>query len=125
MANKLRNADEVDKQHLARRVFFAWVGQVAAGASLAGIGLGFVNPATALADSKASRLADTSLRPDCNPCPSPGTFCCRSCVTDSNCQPGGHLALTYDFNGGCVIPPQQCPTYVACSRCVSSCPTNC
>lgn len=126
MLNEHNDLEQEHEQFHSRRRFFAWAGQIAAGVSLAGIGLGLTDPLKALAATKPqSAMTHKRVRPDCYPCPDPGTFCCRSCFTDSHCQPGGHTALTYDYNGGCVSNPSDCPTYIACSRCVSSCPTNC
>ena len=125
MASNFNDREQKREQVQARRRFLTWAGQIAAGISLAGIGLSGANTMNALAASRSANAANQQLRPDCIPCPSYGTFCCRSCFTDSNCQPGGHTALTYYYSGGCVPPGQLCPTHVGCSRCVSSCPTNC
>jgi hypothetical protein len=123
MASQHDNGRQEHKTLYTRRNYITWLGQIVAGISLAGIGLGLngVHPINAL----AATTGNTPAVPDCIQCPSYGTFCCRSCNTDSNCQPGGHIAITYYYKGGCVAPGQECPTYAGCTNCVSSCPTNC
>lgn len=124
MANRLDNGGQEREPGRSRRVFLTWVGQVAAGISLAGIGLGLTNPSSVFAEGNVAFATDKPAVPDCIQCPPAGTFCCRSCDKDSNCQPGGYAAITYNYTGGC-IPSGECPTTEACFRCVSSCPTNC
>lgn len=44
MLNRPEDTSQIYEVTGSRRTFFTWIGQVAAGASLVGIGLGLVNP---------------------------------------------------------------------------------
>ncbi len=110
MANTPERFDENIEQPRSRRGFLTWVGQVAAGVSIAGIGLGLVKPLEAFA------------APDCNPC----TGCKILCEAyNTACCPGSHPILMQVQNiTGCV--PPGCvyhPAYFACSTTYGICPS--
>lgn len=128
MTKKLENATQQREQTQSRRSFFTWAGQVAAGVSVAGIGLGLANPMDTLAASlsKPANAQHSRNTPDCLACPSAGTYCCSSCNVDANC-PQGHNFIKYNYAGGCYYPGHPCVTYIACATCSSQgCPgANC
>jgi hypothetical protein len=99
-----------------RRKLITWAGQIAAGASLAAIGLGIGKPLTALA---------SSAEPKCTPCPSKGT-CAEVTYCSGNPPCNEHLrynkTVTY-YLGGC-ITHGQCPTNT-CSGCAGGCDCTC
>jgi len=119
MASKHDTGKQEGKQQFSRRRYLAWVGQVAAGLSLAGIGLGInaANPKPAFA------AADTPEIRNCVYCPPYGTYCCDSCTYQTNCYQKYQYSKFY-YTGQCV--GYNCLTYVGCSVCTSSgCPTKC
>lgn len=99
------NIKQQFEESQSRRRFVKWVGQIAAGASLATLGLGITNPLNALAASKKQAI------PDCFQCPCDG---CTGivCMTNTACYPHGNCGrFIVTYKGGCVNPPAQCPTY--------------
>jgi hypothetical protein len=122
MASRDDLENKKDILQLSRRRAFVWAGQVAAGLSLAGAGLGFLGarPLPAMAANQAGQAAAGSVKPDCVPCPPYGTLYSQSCELDSNCIPGPYIFVAHYYSGGCVPAGQRCPTYV-CAKCVSSC----
>lgn len=90
------------KQPQSRRRFITWAGEIVAGVSLAGIGIGLLNPKAALAE------------PECYPCPTCCTFI--SCQKYGGCQADTPYRATYHVQYGCVGIGQQCPytVYEAC-----------
>ncbi len=119
MASKSDTGKQGDKQLFSRRRYLTWAGQVAAGLSLVGIGLG-INAANA---TNAFAATNKPADPECVHCPSYGTYCCSSCVYESNCFQKYQYSKYY-YTGGCV--GNSCTTYVGCSSCTSQgCPGGC
>ena len=95
----------------SRRHFVKWVGQIAAGASLATIGLGITNPLDVLAANKKATI------PNCYQCPCNG---CQDVVCYFSVSCRGNCAreiLTYQ--GGCVGSPSECPVTIQQAGCCS------
>lgn len=90
MADLSEQVKQGPEQLHSRRRFFNWVGQVVAGVSLAGIGIGLTSPAYA-----------KSVEPECT------QFCnyCKvtSCQLNANCVHQGHGSyfITYNYQSGC------------------------
>jgi len=77
------------EQSQSRRGFLGWLKKVAAGASLAVVGLSLANPRNVLAES------------DCTPC----TGCSSSCNYDKNhCGDTYPWLLSWTFYSGCTPP---------------------
>lgn len=112
MAKIPENLGKELEQSRSRRGFFNWIGQVVAGASLAGIGLGLAKPLTALA------------APDCTPC----TGCnIISSYVDHACCPNTNYQwyTKYQALTGCIYPGQHCyvnPAVYGCATYQNSCP---
>lgn len=109
MADHLHSKKPNAESKLSRRGVFKWAGEVVAGVSLVGIGLGLENPLNALAASKSSHPAGKHVHPDCYPCP------CNGCA-DTTCLPYNGCKSKqgfYDvvYEGGCVNPPNLCPAH--------------
>lgn len=104
MAN-LSNSSEPSQP---RRKFFIWIGQLAAGFSLAGLGLDLLNPKVVQAD------------PECTPCSGCSVVSCTYSGTCRVHDPSTPYEVGYRLYQGCTPPPctlsQQ--TYYECS---SSC----
>lgn len=111
MANTPERFDENIEQPRSRRGFLTWVGQVAAGVSIAGIGLGLVKPLEAFA------------APECNPC----TGCRILCQEDriACCPEGYPIFMKIQSISGCVPPGcvYSNPFY-ACSTTLNICPSQ-
>ena len=93
----------------SRRSLFKWMGQVAAGASLAALGLGLANTKSALA------------QPNCIPCEGCVVV---SCTVNGACRannPSTPLLITYQVYQGCVPVGQSCPLSSKLFECNSSC----
>jgi hypothetical protein len=119
MASKHDTRKQEGKQQFSRRRYLKWVGQVAAGFSLAGIGFG-INAANS---SNAFAATDIPAIPNCVYCPPYGTYCCDSCASQPNCY-GGYQYSKFYYTGACV--GYHCLTYVGCSVCTSqNCPQKC
>ncbi len=113
MINKPKENGLDLEQVRSRRSVFKWIGQVAAGASLAGIGLGLANPLNALAASKGTDM------PRCIPCELCHTTSCQGGI----CEPPENY-VTYKYYKGCVFQGQSCPyvgTYKGCFDGCSAC----
>lgn len=106
MADHLRSMKSEPESKLSRRSVFKWAGEIVAGVSLAGIGLGLENPLNALATSKTSRPTGKHIHPDCYPCPCNGCYD-YTCLSHTGCQKGGNYLVVYE--GGCVNHPNLCP----------------
>lgn len=115
MENKPQVVEQ--EQPSSRRSFFTWVGQVAAGASLAAIGLGLANPESVLAASKPS-IKHGPNTPNCIPCPT-------GCQVTRCIQNGGgcpEYQVTYVvYHGGCA--PCNPSQHTVCNGtcCIDSC----
>ena len=105
MANTPEHNNGSKKQPQSRRRFITWAGEIVAGVSLAGIGIGVLTPKTVLAD------------PDCIQC-----SCCTfiSCQAYGGCPANMPDRATYHAFYGCVNLGQQCPYYV-----YEACQTDC
>lgn len=102
MDNKPEHDEVASKFSQSRRRFITWAGEIVAGVTLAGIGIGILNPKTVLAE------------PECNPCLS----CCAyiSCQAYGGCPSTTPYRATYHVQYGCVAAGQQCPytVFLAC-----------
>lgn len=110
MANTSENFGNEPKQSRSRRGFIQWIGQVAAGISIAGIGLGLVKPTYA-----------KSTEPDCLQICKP--YCTvHSCVLDGNCEHSGQggYYLIWSYYSGCE-PNCQYHQYSGCAYNCSPC----
>ena len=110
MFNPENIKQQFEESH-SRRRFVKWMGQIAAGASLATIGLGITNPLDALAASKKAAV------PNCYQCPPKG-YQDVVCYFSVSCYPHGNCAreiLTYQ--GGCVSSPDKCPVIIQQAGC--------
>jgi len=90
-----------------RRKFFVWVGQIIAGASLAGIGLGLVDPKAVLAD------------PECTPCSGCKILSCTYSGTCRAQNPNTPYLVEYQAYVGCV--PPGCTLAPPAYECNSGC----
>lgn len=119
MTNIPQKTGQDHQQFSSRRGFFQWVGQVAAGASLAGIGLGLTNPLNAFAANKSDA---GKHHPNCISCDS-----CKitNCVRSSGCLEGTGMPfrVSYIQYYGCVTHG-TCPSYNAVV-CADSCCCDC
>lgn len=107
MADHLRSMKPDSESKLSRRGIFKWVGEVVAGVSLAGIGLGLENPLNAFAASKSPHPTRKHVHPDCYPCP-PNGYSDHGCFPYVGCRSGqGNYLVVYE--GGCVNNPNLCP----------------
>ncbi len=97
----------------SRRRFVKWMGQIAAGASLATIGLGITNPLDALAASKKAAI------PNCYQCPPKG-YTDIVCYKSISCfHEGGCAREKVTYEGGCVGSPSECPAMIVQEGCCS------
>lgn len=126
MANKFENVGQSFSQITSRRGIFKWMGQIAAGASIAGIGLNIANPLTAQAESNQPTIgyrADKYGNPDqpnCIPCSGCSVV---SCAPNGNCRAGNQQApilVHYHQYYGCIAPGGTCP-YNNLYMCASTC----
>jgi hypothetical protein len=109
-------AQQEQRKNPSRRAFFIWIGQIAADASLAAIGLGIEKPLTALA---------SSAEPECTPCPPKGTCEVTECIGNPPCSEQLRYYKVYTcYLGGCINPGQSCLTKV-CSGCAGGCDKIC
>lgn len=119
MSSKRETGKQEGNQLFSRRRYLTWAGQVAAGISLAGIGLGINAANSANAFAATNKPAD----PECLHCPPYGTYCCDSCASTPNCSQKYQYSKYY-YTGGC--SGNSCLTYVGCSSCASQgCPGGC
>ncbi len=111
-----KNINQRFEESQSRRRFVKWMGQIAAGASLATIGLGITNPLDALAASKKAAI------PNCYQCPPKG-YQDIVCMPNSSCYPHGNCArYIFTYEGGCVQSP-PCPHTSQDDGCCS--PSSC
>ncbi|HZU70001.1 MAG TPA: twin-arginine translocation signal domain-containing protein [Ktedonobacteraceae bacterium] len=111
MAENHNELEQVHESTSSRRTFLKWIGQVAAGASVAGIGFRTVTPLYALAKNKPFNCID------CSGCT------VISCYLDSSCvgNPYGPLDIYYKQYVGCA-PNCMTRYYHACQEnCDSPC----
>lgn len=111
----------------SRRRFFVWVGQVAAGTSLASIGLSLTNPRSVTAAAANGSAPSITYQPDCIPCTA---HCVFGYCSNDNCSPPlNPYSIRYTvYQQACIQPGQSCP-YTVHQYCGSSCcagvPGNC
>ncbi|HVB21218.1 MAG TPA: hypothetical protein VNG51_04655 [Ktedonobacteraceae bacterium] len=95
------------EQLQSRRKFFVWAGQLAAGFSIAGVGLGLLDPKAALAE------------PECTPCSGCVVVSCNESGACKAHNPATPLEIEYKLRLGCV--PPGCTFSAPYYECNSSC----
>jgi anaerobic selenocysteine-containing dehydrogenase len=117
------HGDSVDQP--SRRRFLTWAGQLAAGISLIGVGLGIADPAKVLAAGQSPHNVGTQTAhgapagPDCIQCP---TGCVVNSYTYSpkSCPDGCPYKVNFtQYFGGCAVNG-QCPGAYNGSTCATS-----
>jgi hypothetical protein len=103
----MRNILHDSETARSRRSLFKWMKQVAAGTSLAAVGLGLANAKTALAN------------PNCTPCSGCQVVSCQVSGTCRAHDPNTPILVTYQTLSGCV--PPGCTMSSNLFECNSSC----